>query len=255
MFEGMPKNNSFYGNSRNKASNEDFIGSGRSSFDRLSATGGIQSESDGMDTDSEVAFGTDIARLLRMALSGTSYDIARLVYHMYEDKYRVARLKNKSWYMHDGLKWKPTEIGPYYELSTTVLRMFEQYKDIQIAKDSKDSIIERIDNVMLKLKNVNSKENICKECVYLFYDSEFLEKLDMCPNIICFNNGVLDIGTNDFRAGVPDDMVSLNIDLDFVVPKSGKENLEITKLIEAFQDFRTTTINKRKNRYVFLTRA
>ena len=58
MFEGMPKNNSFYGNSRNKASNEDFVGSGRSFFDRLSATGGIQSESDGMDTDSEVDFGT-----------------------------------------------------------------------------------------------------------------------------------------------------------------------------------------------------
>ena len=222
------------------------------------------------DTSTEVSFGIDLSKFMRCSLSGTSYDIARLVHYIFKDSYRVARLKTKSWYVHDGMKWKPTEVGPYYELSTSIAQLFDTYLQIYTSKrgegmeeeSSKDGSneekerqkkIEAINKIISKLKNVNTKEMICKECVYLFYDPDFLTKLDTSTNIICFNNGVLDIEHNDFRQGNPEDMISLHIDMNFVPPKLQKDHNELAKVIEQFQEFRNKVVNKRKNRYIFST--
>lgn len=218
------------------------------------------------DTSTEMTFGTDLSKFIRSALSGTSYDIARLVHYIYKDNYRVARLKTKSWYFHDGMKWKPTEVGPYFELSTSISELFETYLQIntatpacleddedQLCNKDQDKKIEAIQKIISKLKNVNTKEMICKECVYLFYDPDFLFKLDISPHIVCFNNGVLDIDRDDFRQGTSDDMLSLHIDMNFVPPKLQKDHVELAKVVEQFQEFRMKVVNKRKNRYIFST--
>jgi hypothetical protein len=218
------------------------------------------------DTSTEVTFGTDLSKFIRSALSGTSYDIARLVHYIYKDHYRVARLKTKSWYVHDGMKWKPTEVGPYFELSTSIAQLFDTYLHInstipacleheeeQLCDKEREKKIETIQKILSKLKNVNTKEMICKECVYLFYDPDFLFKLDISPNIVCFNNGVLDIERDDFREGTSDDMISLHIDMNFVPPKLQKDHGELAKVVEQFQEFRIKVVNKRKNRYIFST--
>ena len=221
------------------------------------------------DTSTEISFGTELSKFMRCALSGTSYDIARLVHYIYKENYRVARLKTKSWYFHDGMKWKPTEVGPYYELSTSIAQLFESYLNIHsVNKESctEDEMdcskeegkarikkTEAIGKILGKLKNVTTKEIICKECVYLFYDPDFLTNLDTRTHLICFNNGVLAMEHNDFRQGVGEDMISLHIDVNFVPPKGHKEQTELAKMIEQFQEFRTKVVNKRKNRYIFST--
>ena len=221
------------------------------------------------DTSTEMSFGTELSKFMRCALSGTSYDIARLVHYIYKENYRVARLKTKSWYFHDGTKWKPTEVGPYYELSTSIAQLFETYlhvhsvnressteEQMESSKEEGKALqkkTEAITKIIGKLKNVNTKEIICKECVYLFYDPDFLTKLDTSTNLICFNNGVLDMEHNDFRQGVGEDMISLHIDVNFVPPKGQNEQNELAKMIEQFQNFRTKVVNKRKNRFIFST--
>ena len=237
-------------------------------FNRYSFVGSGDDENS--DTSTEVSFGTDLSKFMRCSLSGTSYDIARLVHYIFKDSYRVARLKTKSWYVHDGMKWKPTEVGPYYELSTSIAQLFDTYLQIHTSnktehveeESNKDSSneekerqkkIEAINKIISKLKNVNTKEMICKECVYLFYDPDFLTKLDTSTNIICFQNGVLDIEHNDFRQGNSEDMISLHIDMNFVPPKVQKDHNELAKVIEQFQEFRNKVVNKRKNRYIFST--
>ena len=237
-------------------------------FNRSSFVGSGDDENS--DTSTEVSFGTDLSKFMRCSLSGTSYDIARLVHYIFKDSYRVARLKTKSWYVHDGMKWKPTEVGPYYELSTSIAQLFDTYLQIYTSnktehveeESNKDSSneekerqkkIEAINKIISKLKNVNTKEMICKECVYLFYDPDFLTKLDTSTNIICFQNGVLDIEHNDFRQGNSEDMISLHIDMNFVPPKVQKDHNELAKVIEQFQEFRNKVVNKRKNRYIFST--
>ena len=233
---------------------------------QLSRPPGNNFDYENSDTSTEITFGTDLSKFIRSALSGTSYDIARLVHYIYKDNYRVARLKTKSWYVHDGMKWKPTEVGPYFELSTSIAQLFETYLHINstipacleheeehLCDKEREKKIETIQKILSKLKNVNTKEMICKECVYLFYDPDFLFKLDISPNIVCFNNGVLDIERDDFRQGTSDDMISLHIDMNFVPPKLQKDHGELAKVVEQFQEFRTKVVNKRKNRYIFST--
>jgi hypothetical protein len=243
----------------------------RSTFSTFS-TRGVYLENNASAPDEsdeeELLWGADVTKLMREALSGTSYDLAKLVHMIHRDKYRVARLKSKSWYVHDGLKWKPTEVGPYFELSTSILRLFERFFDIQRSRLRPESeeaedpevlrkntdlrqIMLETQKVILKLKNVNTKETVCKECVYMFYDPEFLTKLDVDPNIICFNNGVLNIALNEFQYGSSEYMVSLNIDMDFAPPHNTKESNEIYRVIDCFQTFRLSIVNKRRNRYVF----
>ena len=221
----------------------------------------------------------DLYRYVYSSLDGTIYDIAQLVYFLFKDQYKVARLKSKLWYVFDGLKWKPSELGPYYELSTNVVNIYQQFvmeeiekkkmledqiegidnelttdEDIQHYKHSlktTDRIIANMEKIILKLKTVNTKESICKECLYLFYDPEFMSNLDMNKNLICFLNGILDLSQNKLRDGVFSDNISIVINANFIPPKSRKEKQELSILLEEFHKFREKITSKRQNKLIF----
>ena len=69
----------------------------------------------------------DLYKYIYSSLDGSIYDIAQVVHFLYKDFYKVARLKSKLWYIYDGLKWKQSELGPYYELSTNVVSLYQQF--------------------------------------------------------------------------------------------------------------------------------
>lgn len=211
------------------------------------------------------------------SLDGSIYDIASLVHFLYKDVYKVARLKSKIWYVFDGLKWKQSELGPYYELSSNVVEIYTKYLMEEIEKKTMleedvrvvdshtehelsylrnslkktDDTIQSFQKNIQKLKNVNTKEAICKECLYLFYDPDFLCILDTNPNLICFKNGILDLENNILRGGNFSDNVSLMINTNFCVPKTQKEKVEFSKLIEEYNKFRAKITMKRQNKLVF----
>jgi phage/plasmid-associated DNA primase len=217
----------------------------------------------------------DISKYVYNSINGSTYDIANLVYYLYNDKYVVARIKNKLWYHYDGMKWKATEIGPYYELSSDVVKIYENYIEIENenkekimsdslncetehersnlknALDKLNSIIGKMQDIIKKLKNVNIKEQICKECLYLFYDPDFLHKLDKNFYLVCFQNGVLDLNSNEFRQGNPDDLLSIMIEKDFLYPRTMNEKKDMTKIIDEFNNHRVKVINKRKSKVNF----
>ena len=221
----------------------------------------------------------DLYKYVYSSLDGTIYDIAQLVHFLYKDLYKVARLKSKLWYVFDGLKWKPSELGPYYELSTNVVNIYQQFvkeelekkkvledqiegidneltteDDIQHYKHSlktTDRIITNMEKIILKLKTVNTKESICKECLYLFYDPDFLLNLDMNKNLICFMNGILDLSQNKLRDGVFSDNISIVINANFIPPKTRKEKQELSILLEEFHKFREKITSKRQNKLIF----
>lgn len=226
----------------------------------------------------------ELMKYIYASLDGSVYDIATVVHHLYENLYKVAKIKSKLWYVFDGLKWKPSELGPYYQLSTTVAKLYndvlfderdkketfesqlnninefdendhEKQKEIQFIKNSlktTEKVIYSLEKIVDKLKNVNTKETICKECLYLFYDPDFLYKLDMNSNLICFTNGVLDLQQKELRQGRYDDYISLSIKLNFINPKSISEQKELSHLLEEFQQFRNKITNKRQNKLVYV---
>jgi len=216
-----------------------------------------------------------------------SHVIAQLVFYLYKHKYKVGRLKSKDWYMFNDLFWKQTEIGPYYELSTDVLNIYEYYlfeekgklarihKNIKLIKQGSptggkpdttnehylrleqnnvsqaEDRVNQIEKIIEKLKNVSSKESICKECLYLFYDDSFLHGLDTNPNLVCFQNGVVDLVNNKFRKGNSNDHLSILVDMNFVVPKNDEEKNKLNDIFDTFHAYRKIIINKRRNRLIF----
>lgn len=181
--------------------------------------------------------------LLENCLSNYSYDIAKLVYYLYKEEYVCGKLKNKLWYHFKENKWKVTELGPYNEISNNIVVLFEKYK-LNISHN--EDTISKIDNLIIKLKNVSFKETICRECIYLFYDPDFIKKLDRKMNLVCFRNGVWDINNKVLRTGLKEDYISLSIDADY----NGESN-NIDYIINQFIEFRKKIVIKRMPNHEF----
>ena len=74
----------------------------------------------------------------------------------------------------------------------------------------------RILNICERLSSTNDKKNIMTESKELFYDGTFYEKLDTNPYLICFNNGIIDFKTREFRKGQPEDNISMCTNIDYI---------------------------------------
>ena len=190
---------------------------------------------------------TEDAKLLTLIENGVnelnSYDIAKIVYYLYKDDYVCGKLKNKLWYHFEDHKWKQTELGPYKELSTNIVNLFEEYKKNNI---NNEQVIDKVNAIVFKLKNVSFKESVCRECTYLFYDSDFIMNLDRNINLICFNNGVWDIRNKTFRDGVKDDKISLSIGR-----KYDDNDDKLDSIINQFIQFRKKILEKRSPKKIF----
>lgn len=190
---------------------------------------------------------TEDAKLLTLIENGVnelnSYDIAKIVYYLYKDDYVCGKLKNKLWYHFEDHKWKQTELGPYKELSTNIVNLFEEYKKNNI---NNEQVIDKVNAIVFKLKNVSFKESVCRECTYLFYDSDFIMNLDRNINLICFNNGVWDIRNKTFRDGVKDDKISLSIGR-----KYDDNDDKLDSIINQFIQFRKKILEKRSPNHIF----
>lgn len=54
------------------------------------------------------------------------------------------------------------------------------------------------------------------EAKELFYDGEFLEKLDQNPYLLCFKNGIIDLKANEYRMGRPEDFISKCTNINYI---------------------------------------
>lgn len=213
--------------------------------------------------------------LIEISLDGALSDIANVIFYLYKGDYVSARLRNKLWFKYDGLKWKQIEEGPYYELSKTVLNYYEQYtknliKDeynikqelnndnFESERSEMETKLKKTNNdiqkgniIIDKLKNVNFKESLCKECLYLFYDPEFIFNLDKKEHLICFKNVVYDVKNKKIKVPEKDDMISIYIDYEFVAPTQEEEIDALNELVDKFSAFRKNLLKKRHPKNVY----
>jgi P4 family phage/plasmid primase-like protien len=68
--------------------------------------------------------------------------------------------------------------------------------------------IDKMNAVAHRLGKTVEKKNIMTEAKELFYDPDFLDKLDANPYLLCFKNGVVDFKAKKFRPGTPEDYLS-----------------------------------------------
>ena len=138
-------------------------------------------------------------------VDATHTHIARLMKRMYGNNYCASvDSKKVDWYEFTGNYWKKLPQGIDLRNKMTV-------EVAQVISDTRTKIRKRLENLsndersfeetrMKKMTKIEQclytsgfKDSVMKECVGLFYEEEFAQKLNSNQYLIGFNNGVLDL--------------------------------------------------------------
>ena len=161
--------------------------------------------------------------------SSTEFDIASVLYNMFKDNYICASIKNNIWYEYINHRWFEIDSGNslrmliskdmykvYFDKSRETLTNQHQEPNVPQETDVVRKRTIKLAEICLYLKKTTWKNNIMREARELFYDKDFIEKLDQNPYLLCFNNYVIDFKKNTHRKGQPDDYISKCTNIDYI---------------------------------------
>jgi P4 family phage/plasmid primase-like protien len=156
------------------------------------------------------------------SLNGGHYDLAKCLYDDYSNVFVCASITKDIWYEFKNHRWHIVEKGITLR-SKISIELYKKYRKYGLSEKNGEPNPEDVpeggkkgkDKILGQLKCATFKDHIMKECRELFYKENFIGKLDSNPNLVCFNNGVLDITTCEFRPGKPEDYCSMSTDYDF----------------------------------------
>jgi len=162
-------------------------------------------------------------------IDATEFDLASVLFNIFKDKFVCVSIKNKCWYEYINHRWFEIDSGSSLRLCiskemhfeyltrihdlTTAMQTMEQNDSQYEAMRKKTS---KLADLAVLLKKTHWKNNIMREACELFYDKDFLNKLDHNPYLLCFNNGVIDFKERKHRPGQPDDYISKCTNIDYI---------------------------------------
>ena len=168
----------------------------------------------------------------------THFTFAEYLMKKYGDTYCCASIENNIWYEFQNHRWiKDNGVGSYKwikDISVCSLRkrisneLVTEYENLQRdlyetaiqkqgdAKDKYYNEMNRITKIIKKLNNSDFITGVIRECAELAYDPKFLKNLDENINLICFEDGVYDLSTNEFRNGRRDDYISMCVGYNYL---------------------------------------
>jgi len=175
---------------------------------------------------------SNIIPYIEKSLSRTDWDVANVIYQLYQDTHKYVGGKNHTWYVFTGQRWERDDHGRILraKISTYVVeeytRMIAWYNQQSIAESEESEDDEETSNkfqkktevllsITKKLKMASNKSNIMSECRLLFHDKKFYEKLDTNINLLGVENGVYDLERDEFRDGRPEDYISLSTKIEY----------------------------------------
>lgn len=164
------------------------------------------------------------------------FDLARVLYQMFKDEYVCTSIKSGIWYQYKNNRWSEIDQGVTLRkhISTSLRELYAAKGQTSIpvitrddddaAADAADTDVEndykdrtkRTLQIAILLTQTKNKNNIMIEAKELFYDGEFMAKLDINPYLLCFNNGVYDFKEKTFRKGKPEDNISMCTNIDYI---------------------------------------
>jgi P4 family phage/plasmid primase-like protien len=159
----------------------------------------------------------------------TEFDLAQVLKHMYNDKFVCVSYIGKGvWYTFKNHRWEIDKgITLRMAISTDMYVLFSnkadslgsEYHNYEETDDRAEFIkkqIRDVQEIMVKLKRTNDKNNILREAMELFYDGEFIKNMDTNKHLLCFNNGVVDFKAKSFRDGYPQDYITKTTGVNYV---------------------------------------
>lgn len=171
---------------------------------------------------------------------GSHFYCARLLAHMYKDRFVCASIKHKIWYEYKNHRWFAIEQGHSLQmhiaehLSLALLDAdsamharteaqlqsiydnggedSHQAQHLAIAAGRRNQELSKIQR---KLGDDGYQRRVMNQAAMIFYHNDFVSKLDQNPNYLGYENGVLDLETLTFAPGTPDHFVSMSTKCDF----------------------------------------
>ena len=178
----------------------------------------------------------------------TDWDFAKVLHQLYKHHSACVSIKKDLWYKYVNHRWVEDESGNLLrsEISTSLhniylakqLKLIELNNSGTVDVNSKEhsannALGSKIGDICDSLRKRAVKDNIMREARELFYDQDFLNKIDDNPKLLGFENGVIDFSTKTFRHGQPDDYISKSTGIDYV-KLDKKKHAEHIGFIETF---------------------
>jgi P4 family phage/plasmid primase-like protien len=166
----------------------------------------------------------------------TDNDIAKVLYALYQGAFVASSIKGNEWWKIEKHYWEKDDCGTSLrkKISTELRNLYynkaiEKMKKAMTIRTADGSTDEKNEEHQLlraqsnylreisdRLGNTKEKDNIMREAREIFFNKEFVQKLDAHRHLLCFNNGVIDFNTQEFRPGKPDDYISKCTKTDYV---------------------------------------
>ena len=162
---------------------------------------------------------------IQNSLLGGHADIAKQLYDRYGSQFVCAGVGQDIWYEYKDHRWQRIEKGITLRSkigAEIIPRYAEESRrlcsEISREDDNAEKALKtqsQVNKIISSLKCATFKNNIMKECQELFYNPQFLDKLDSNIYLMGFTNGVLDLRIMEFREGRPDDYISMTTGYDY----------------------------------------
>jgi len=173
---------------------------------------------------------TDEGATSTSKISGsTDFDMAGVLYQMFKGEFICCSIQSNIWYKYNKHHWKKSDNGTELrrsiseEMRGLYLKKMEDTMKASAALDEGTEQRKRMEarghkiaEIAARLGKTVEKNNIMREARELFYDGDFMNKLDTNPYLLCFKNGVVDFESKQFRKGYPDDYVSKSTQIDYI---------------------------------------
>jgi phage/plasmid-associated DNA primase len=184
-----------------------------------------------------------LSHFINMTLeTNTEYDVAKMLNHVYKDLYVCVGEKMNIWYYFDKHKWVQDSGNTlrnriseeiYYIYKKENMKYSEQLK--QEDKENEETLKKKKKScldLMILFKKTGFKDKVMKEASEIFYDANFLKKIDYNKYILCFDNGVFDFTKNIFRDGLPEDYITKSTNLNYIPFENIKNDIEQMKIVD-----------------------
>jgi putative DNA primase/helicase len=174
--------------------------------------------------------------LLYLALNQEDNKITRLIYEMYKERYLV--IKNQ-WYCYNGTIWKeltdevlPIELLNAVELvQENVKLLYSRHQEEQNLSHDELKLLSKItENLSKKLAKNNEDVSYITACKKYFSKPGLL--FNEQTHLLAFHNGVFDLKQMKFRAGLPEDFLSIQLDYEYSKDSDPDKKRSLEKFLQ-----------------------
>ena len=183
----------------------------------------------------------DFENNLKKNSVNNTFMIAKALYTKYFDRFVCADIKQNIWYHFTSHRWHKCVNGGKLitlmssEFANYYIAMGQEYsKQAMETTENKKTFLDQANHfnkIAESLMDINFKEKVMKEAKYIFHDDQFLNRLDENHHLLGFENGVYDLKLKKFRAGQPDDHISMSTKQQY---NKWNENNPYAKYIKHF---------------------